>query len=308
MENPMMPPANGSQPASPAELTMIRPTASADVEPVQTTEPARDNAAPAPTPVTVPVPRQTNLAEAAIRDRTARQSRHKIITASFRLKQRVPHPDAGDSSVEDLMIEEKEQREKIAKDIREDSRKHNRFPGWMHSIPVWVLLFDFGLLLYFFAGVTNVDWENPLSPALAIAIALGAMVTLLSYGAFSFTGHRMRSHKNHAGTIHREDLDGVTRAAFVISVVVIAVLAGLMFTRIRAEVLGALGAQALITALVIATAVAVVNAVANSLVIGIHALDGSDQTARLDKLSAAIRGPLAVAHQLHEEAAKQVNE
>ena len=132
-------------------------------------------------------------------------------------------------------------------------------------------------------------------------------MTLLSYGFLSFTGHRLRSHKNHAGTIHREDLDGVTGAAFVISIVVIAVLAVLMFTRIRTEVFDALGAQAQITALVIAGAVAVVNAVANFLVICIHALDGSDHTARLEKLSAAVRGPLAVAHRLREQAAKQVN-
>ena len=174
-------------------------------------------------------------------------------------------------------------------------------------LPTLVLALDFGLLLYFFAGITNVDWSSPLSLALAFAVVLAAMVTLLSYGFFSFTGLRLRSHKNHAGTIHHEDLDGITRAAFVIAVVVIAVLAMLMFLRLRAEVLDALGGQAQTTALVIAVAVAVVNAVANSLVIGIHALDGSDETHRLDKLSAAVREPVAKANRLHEQAAKQVN-
>jgi hypothetical protein len=60
--------------------------------------------------------------------------------------------------------------------------------------------------------------------------------------------------------------------------------------------------------LVIAVAVAVVNAAANFLVIAVHALDGSDQTARLDTLSAVIRRPLAEAHQLREQAAKQFNQ
>jgi hypothetical protein len=179
---------------------------------------------------------------------------------------------------------------------------------WIRSIPKYVLGFDFGLLLYFFAGITNVNWASPLSLALAFAIVLAAMVTLLSYGFLTFTGHRLRSHKNHAGTIHREDLDGVTSAVFVISVVVIAVLATLMLLRIRTEVLYALGTQAQITALVIAVAVAVVNAAANFLVIAVHALDGSDQTARLDTLSAVIRRPLAEAHQLREQAAKQFNQ
>jgi hypothetical protein len=299
----MTTPAKGSQLASNTELSVIRPPASASIEPA-----VAESTTPGATPQAVSHPQPPNLAEATLRERNARQRHAKITTADFRLTQRVRHPDGGDSSVEEIMLHETAQRQEINKENKDGSRKHRHLPEWMRSIPKDVLGFDFGLLLYFFAGITNVDWDNPLSPALAFAVALAAMVTLLSYGFLSFTGHRLRSHKNHAGTIHREDLDGVTGAAFVISIVVIAVLAVLMFTRIRTEVFDALGAQAQITALVIAVAVAVVNAVANFLVIAIHALDGSDQTARLDKLSAAIRGPLAASHRLHEQAAKQVNQ
>jgi hypothetical protein len=56
-----------------------------------------------------------------------------------------------------------------------------------------VLFFDFILLLYFFAGITDVDWQSPLSVNLAFATVLAAMVTVLTYGFLSFTGHRMRS-------------------------------------------------------------------------------------------------------------------
>ena len=228
--------------------------------------------------------------------------------AASLLTQRVPHPDGGDSTVEEIQRQEKAQRDEIDQETAEGSRKHHRFVQWIRSIPKYVLAFDFGLLLYFFAGITNVNWSSPVSLALAFAVVLAAMVTLLSYGFLTFTGHRLRSHKNHAGTIHREDLDGATIAVFVVSIAIIAVLAMLMFLRIRTEVLYALGTQAQVTAFVIAVAVAVVNAAANFLVIAIHALDGSDQTARLDKLSDAIRRPLAEAHQLREQAAKQVNQ
>jgi hypothetical protein len=206
------------------------------------------------------------------------------------------------------VADEAAQRAEIDRDTWTRSRLHRRLPSWMRSIPKFVLGFDFGLLLYFFGGITNVDWGSPFSPSLVFAVALAAMVTLLSYGFFSFTGHRLRSHKNHAGTIHPENVDGYTRAAFAISIVVIVVLAMLMFLRIRTEVLYALGSTAQLTALVIAVTVSVVNAVANFLVIAIHALDGSDQTARLDKLSAAIRGPLTRAHQLRKQAAKYINQ
>jgi|CZKT01.1.fsa_nt_gi hypothetical protein len=79
------------------------------------------------------------------------------------------------------------------------------------------------------------------------------MVTVMSYGFLAFTGHRVRSHKNHAGTVHHDELDGFTKAAFCAA---IAVIASLMFLRMRTEVLYAVGAQARITALVIAVALA----------------------------------------------------
>ena len=230
------------------------------------------------------------------------------ITAASRLTQRVPHPDGGDSTVEEIQRQEKAQRDDIDQETAEGSRKHHRFGRWIRSVPKYVLAFDFGLLLYFFAGITNVNWSSPVSLALAFAVVLAAMVTVLSYGFLTFTGHRLRSHKNDAGAIHREDLDGASIAVSVVSVAVIAVLATLMFLRIRTEVLYALGTQAQVTALIIAVAVAVVNAAANFLVIAIHALDGSDQTARLDRLSDAIRRPLAEAHRLREQAAKHVNQ
>jgi hypothetical protein len=299
----MTTPANGSRLTSDSELPVIRPPSSAPAELSEPDSPVTDV-----TPAAASRADSSNLAEGTLRQRTERQRRDNIITAGFRLTQRVRHPDGGDSTVEEIQVQEKAQRAEIDQETAKGSRKHRRFPRWIQSIPKYVLGFDFGLLLYFFAGITDVDWGNPLSLTLAFAIALAAMVTLLSFGFLTFTGHRLRSHKNHAGTIHREDVDGVTSAAFIISIVVIGVLATLMFLRIRTEVLYALGSQALITALVIAVAVAVVNAVANFLVIGVHGLDGSDQTARLDKLSAAIRKPLAEIHRLRELAARQVDQ
>ena len=81
-----------------------------------------------------------------------------------------------------------------------------------------------------------------------------------------------------------------------------------MFLRMHTEVTDALGAQAQITALTIAVAVAVVSGVANFLVVAVHGFDGSDQTARLDKLSAAIRGPFTRAHRMREQAARQLGQ
>ena len=248
-----------------------------------------------------------NLAERTRREHTERLNRELLVGAEYLMKERVRHPDGGDRSVEEIKQDEQEQRDEIDQDRADGSDKHGRLPRWQRRIPKFVLAFDFCLLLYFFAGITDVNWASPLSLALAFAVVLAAMLTVLSYGFLAFTGHRLRSHKNHAGTIHRADVDRFTRAAFTIAIVVIAVLATLMYLRMRTEVLYALGAQAQITALTIAVAVAVVSAVANFLVIAVHGFDGSDQVARLDKLSAAIRRHVTKAHRMREQAARQAS-
>jgi uncharacterized membrane protein (DUF485 family) len=249
-------------------------------------------------------PAPLDLAEETVRQHKESQARDLLVGAEFVMAGRVRHPDGGDHSVEGILQHEAAQRRQIDSEMEKGSRKHRRLPSWMRSIPKLVLFFDFCLLLYFFAGITNVDWASPVSLALAFATVLAAMVTVLSYGFLAFAGIRLRGHKNHAGSIHRSDTDRFTQAAGGIAVVVIAVVALLMFLRMRAEVLDALGGSAGITALVIAIAVAVVSVVANLLVIAVHALDGSDQTARLDSLSAAVRDHLATAHRMREKATR----
>jgi hypothetical protein len=286
-----------------AELPVVVPPPSLPAEPGQPNRPL-----PPDTPSAVlPPPERRDLAAEARWRRSERRGRVMLIESSAQLTLRVKHPSGGDCTVEEILSEERARRSEIERDIATGSKRHHRLPRWLCSVPKWVLGFDFGLLLYFFSGITNVDWTNPLSLALAFAVVLAAMVTLLSYGFLSFTGHRLRSRKNNDGTIFHEDVDGVTVVAFVISVVVIAVLAVLMFTRIRTEVLYALGNQAQVTALVLATAVGVVDAAANFLVISVHALDGSDETAHVDKLSATIREPLNKLYKLRMKAAKLVS-
>ena len=195
------------------------------------------------------------------------------VRADYRLKDRGSHLDGDDCPVQEVLQLEAAQRARIDQDRACVSRKHYRLPRW---IARYVLVFDFCLLLYFFAGITDVRWASPVSQALALAIGLAAMLTLLSYGFLAFTGHRLRSHRN--------------QAVFVIALYVIAAM--LVLLRIRDEIVDALRVLAQITALVIDAAVAVVSAADNFLVITVPAFDGSDQTARLDKLSATARRPV----------------
>jgi hypothetical protein len=265
--------------------------------------PESDSRAPAPD-----VSGQPNLAYHDQHRRWEWRTRRLLAQADHLMLTRVKHPDGGKRTVTETRADEEEQRVQINRETDLGSRKHRRLPRWQGWIPKFVLAFDFALLLYFFAGITNVDWQSPVSMSLAFAITLAGMVTVLAYGFLSFTGHRMRSYRNHAGTVHLDELDGFTKAAFGTAVVVIAVLAALMYLRIHSEVIDALRYQAGVTALVIPLAVAVVSAVANYLVVLIHALDGSDEVARLDKLASATRRPTRKAHRLRGRAAKQAHQ
>jgi hypothetical protein len=245
-----------------------------------------------------------NLADQDRRTHWEWRIRRLIAEADHWMKIRVKHPDGGERTVAETQADEEEQRRQITREMAMGSRKHHRLPRWQRWIPKFVLSFDFALLLYFFAGITNVDWQSPVSMSLAFAALLAAMVTVLAYGFLAFTGHRMRSYKNHVGTLHLDELDGFSKAAFGIAVTVVAVVAALMYLRIRSEVVDALGPQAGGMALGIPLAVAVVSAVANYLVVLIHALDGSDEVARLDKLAAATRRPARKAQRLRRLASR----
>ena len=135
------------------------------------------------------------------------------VRADHRAGDRVRHPDGGHETAEQLERAGADLRGRIAAELADGSRKHGRLPRWISHIPQLVLVVDFSLLLYFFAGITNVDWGSPISASLGFAILLGVMVTTLSYGFLSFTGYRLRTYKDHSGAIVRRDLDGLTKAA-----------------------------------------------------------------------------------------------
>ena len=275
-----------------ADATQLSPQTATPAEVIYQPKPAHD---------------ELDLAELSRRRRARRSLRAQLISAEYRMKERVKHPDGGESPVAGIIEAEKAQREQIEKEIEHGSRKHRRAPRWMHWIPSYVLCFDFGLLLYFFAGITNVNWVNPMSMALGFAFVLAAMVTVLSYGYLSFAGHRLRGYKNHEGTVDPADLDGITKLMLGVAGLVIGVIATLMYMRMHTEVEYALSTNAGLSATVIAGALATVSLAANFLVVAIHALDGSDQVARLDRLSAAARRPFAKAQRLQERAARNID-
>ena len=97
----------------------------------------------------------------------------------------------------------------IEAEIRIGSRKHHRVSWWVRWTPKIVVSFDFCLLLYFFAGITGVQWADPRPAPLAFAAAAAAMLTGAGFAYFRFTSTRRRRFKDDTDTIALRGLNGV---------------------------------------------------------------------------------------------------
>jgi hypothetical protein len=221
--------------------------------------------------------------------------------ARYRDGDLVAHPDGGVRTVAQTADDQDKQREQIEADIDRGSFRHRRLPTPLRRVPLLVFFADALLLLYFFSGVTNVNWSSPLSAALVFAVLLAAMITGISFAFFRFTGDRLQQYKDDTGTIPLRGLDEATKVSTGLALGAMMILAALMFIRMRAEVLDTLGTQADGTAIIIGLALALVSILANTLVIVVHALDGSAEADRLDALGHAIHEPLAHQHHLLEQ-------
>jgi protein-S-isoprenylcysteine O-methyltransferase Ste14 len=224
------------------------------------------------------------------------------IRAGYRRGDFVRHPDGGVQTVASTVVDQDKQRAEIAADIENGSRRHRRLPRTLRRMPRLILVADGLLLLYFFSGVTNVDWSSPLSAALIFALMLAAMVTGISFAFFRLAGDRLQQYKNDAGTVPLRGLDDATMAVIGLAVAAVATLATLMYFRMHAEVIDALGSSAGVSAIIIGLTLAMVSVLANTMVIVVHALDGSTQADRLEALGTATARPLNEERRLHERA------
>ena len=219
-------------------------------------------------------------------------------------REHVAHPYGGHRTVEQTQAERNALTARVNAERAKNSHKHDRPPRWFRHLPRVVLIFDFLLLLYFLSGITDVNWVDPASPQLAFAVAVAAMITLVSYGCFAFAGDRLRAHKDHSRRIPLASLDWLTKVIVIASAVGIVVLGLLMFARMWSEVLLALGNGAKATAISVAAAVTAVSVLANMMVVSVHALDGSEETDQLDALGAAVRRPLIRADRMRRRVAR----
>lgn len=215
----------------------------------------------------------------------------------------VEHPYGGVETVSKTVADQEKVRGCVSDDYDRGSYRHRRLPAILRRVPLVVFATDGLLMLYFFSGITNVDWGNPFSAALVFAALLAAMITSIGFAFFRFTGDQLQQYKDDTGTIPLRGLDTATNVWMGLSGGAMVTLAALMFLRMRAEVITALGPQAGFTAIIVGLTLAVVGVLANTLVIAVHALDGSAETDQLDAFAKAVGPALAAQNGMRTEAA-----
>lgn len=176
----------------------------------------------------------------------------------------------------------------IETDWEMGSRKHNRLPCWLRHIAKMALLFDWCLLAYYFEGMARATLRGP-----AWSIACGALLaTIVAATAFSYlvsTGRRLRTYKNHDGTVSVREADALTQILLITAVAGLAILGTIAFFFTRSQMVYLLGPPLDLASLITALASSVLVFSGNCLIIGIYAKDGSNELHRLNKLSRAAR-------------------
>jgi hypothetical protein len=157
--------------------------------------------------------------------------------------------------------------------------RHGRLPWVVRQIPRLVAVIDCVVLFTFCSVIFNVALSDPLqNPVLALAaLLLAVLAGGVAYTWLSLTGDRIKTFRGELGEVLWRVVGATSWLMIAVSLVVVAALAVLMYSRVVNEVTVAGDAVQAGAATPLGLVFAVISAVANLSVIAVHALDGSPQ-------------------------------
>jgi hypothetical protein len=199
----------------------------------------------------------------------------------------LPDPRGGLTSLEGIEARLAELRGRIDAEERTGSRRHDRISRTQRVIKSVLPLLDGVILLWFLAGVLNVDVHHPDFLVLS-AIALAVLCTVAVAAWTDAVGRHLQRFTDTAGSLVVPLLDGVSTAMLLATGLMAALLGTLMFIRVHDEVYqatGVAGTAAIVVAAVLAAAIVLVNLY----VLQLSIADGSPQTRELEQLARAAR-------------------
>lgn len=163
----------------------------------------------------------------------------------------------------------------IGHDVRRGAVRHTRLPWAVRQVPRLVALIDLAVLFTFCGIVFNVDPGAPLTTPVATlaALFLAVLASGVAYSWLAVTGARLKIFRSEIGEVVWGVVGRTTWLLIGVSLVLVAALGVLMYSRVVAEAVSA--EQQAGPAVLLGVVFAVVSVVGNLSVIAVHALDGS---------------------------------
>lgn len=200
--------------------------------------------------------------------------------------QRVRDPRGGLVTVENALSRMDELRHRIDVDERAGSRAHDRISRLQRILLRLLPPLDGVILFWFLTGVLNADLRT-VDATVVIAAALALLCTVGVAAWTAAVGEHMQRYKDPGRNVVWPLVDGLARGMLVLTAIMAALLATMMYLRVEDEVYqstGAPGPTATIIAATLATAVATVNLY----VLYLSFTDGSALTRELDRLAGVL--------------------
>jgi hypothetical protein len=199
----------------------------------------------------------------------------------------VRDPRGGLTTVHDAVTRMAEAHSVVDADERRGSRRHDRISRGQRWLVRILPCIDGLVLLWFVAGVLNVDPRYP-DPTALVAVAFAVLGTVAVAAWSAAVGEQLRRFKDADRALVWLAVDPLRRAMVAVSLAMTLLLAALMYVRVSDEVYeatGQTGTLPTVVAVVLAAAVALVNLY----VLHCAFADGSPETTDLDRLGRALR-------------------
>ncbi len=198
----------------------------------------------------------------------------------------VRDPRGGITTAEAVLTRIAETRGRITADEHAGSERHRRISRGQRWLLRLLPLLDGMLLFWFLTGVLNVDLRT-FDPTVLIAAALALLCTVAVAAWTATVGEHLQRYKDARRNLVWGAVDGVSRGMLALTTVIGALLAAMMYVRVRDEVELATAVPGLGTAIV-ASALAAGAVLVNGYVLYLSFSDGSSRTRELDQLGRAL--------------------
>jgi len=198
----------------------------------------------------------------------------------------VRDPRGGITTVDAALERMAEAHRRITADEQAGSEQHRRISRGQRWLLRLLPLLDGLILFWFLTGILNADLRT-IDTTVIIAAALALLCTVAVAAWTATVGEHLRRYKDIGRNLVWGAVDGLGRGMVVLTALMCALLAAMMYVRVSDEVFqatGVAGVGAIVIAITLAAAVVLVN----GYVLYLSFSDGDSVTTELDRLGRVV--------------------